>query len=160
LSATTVEVLDGPQVIARHERAAGKYAEVLTLDHYLEVLKYKPGALPGATALAQAKAAGAFTAAHQRYWDAARHKHGDAAGTRALIEVLLAHRTLPATALTAAMTTAISSGALDPQAVLIDARRASGGQVAPVIPIGALARYDRPIPALTAYDQLLTRSTR
>jgi transposase len=160
LSATAVEVLDGPQVVARHERAAGKYAEILTLDHYLEVLKYKPGALPGATALAQAKAAGAFTQVHQRYWDTARRAHGDAAGTRALIEVLLAHRTLPAAALTAAMSTAVSSGVLDPQAVLIDARRQEGGQVAPVIPIGALARYDRPAPALTAYDQLLTRSTR
>ena len=98
LSATSVEVLDGPRVVARHERAAGKYVEVLVLDHYLEVLRRKPGALPGATALAQAKAAGAFTAAHQRYWDAARRQHGDAAGTRALIEVLLAHRTLPAAA--------------------------------------------------------------
>ncbi len=61
LSAMSVQVLDGPHVVAAHERAAGKYAEVLTLDHYLDVLKYKPGALPGATALAQARAAGAFT---------------------------------------------------------------------------------------------------
>ena len=44
LSATTVEVLDGPQVVARHERVAGRYAEVLVLDHYLEVLRRKPGA--------------------------------------------------------------------------------------------------------------------
>jgi DNA replication protein DnaC len=95
LSATAVEVLDGPQVVARHERAAGKYAEILALDHYLEVLKYKPGALPGATALAQARASGAFTPVHQCYWDAARRADGDAAGTRALIEMLLAHRTLP-----------------------------------------------------------------
>ena len=51
LSAMKVEVLDGPRVVARHERPAGQYAEVLTLDHYLEVLKYKPGAMPGATAL-------------------------------------------------------------------------------------------------------------
>jgi transposase len=160
LSATTVEVLDGPQVVARHERAAGKYGEALTLDHYLEVLRYKPGALPGATALAQARAARVFTGTHQRYWDAARRKHGDAAGTRALIEVLLAHRTLPSGALQAAMATAISCGILDPQVVLIDARREAGGQAAPVIPIGALARYDRPAPTLTAYDQLLSRSTR
>ena len=93
--------------MAAHERAAGKYAEVLTLDHYLEVLKYKPGALPGATALAQARAAGAFTASHQRYWDAARRARGDAAGTRALTEVLLGHRTLPAAALTEAMDRAV-----------------------------------------------------
>jgi transposase len=160
LSAMTVEALDGPQVVARHERAAGKHAEVLALDHYLDVLKYKPGALPGATALAQARAAGAFTSSHQRYWDAARRARGDAAGTRALTEVLLGHRTLPADALTGAMDKAVSSGALDPQAVLIDARRLAGGPVAAVIPIGALARYDRPAPALDGYDQLLTRTTR
>jgi transposase len=160
LSAMTVEALDGPRVIARHERAAGKYAEVLVLDHYLEVLKYKPGAMPGATALAQARAAGAFTASHQRYWDAARRARGDAAGTRTLIEVLLGHRTLPAAALTEAMDRAVSSGALDPQAVLIDARRLAGGPVAPVIPIGALARYDRPAPALNGYDALLTGRVR
>jgi hypothetical protein len=70
--------------------------------------------------------------------------HGDAAGTRALIEVPPAHRTLPAAAVEAAMTRAIASGVLDAQAVLIDARRQAGGQVAPVIPLGALARYDRP----------------
>jgi len=158
LSASSVEVLDGPRVVARHERVAGKYAEILVLDHYLEVLRRKPGALPGATALAHARRAGTFTAAHQGYWDAARRKHGDAAGTRALIEVLLAHRTLPAAALTAAMAAAVSSGALDPQVIVIEARRRASGQAAPVIEIGALARYDRPAPALDAYDQLLTGS--
>ena len=44
--------------------------------------------------------------------------------------------------------------------MLIDARRLASGHVAPVIPIGALARYDRPAPLLTSYDQLLTRGTR
>lgn len=159
LSATTIEVLDGPRVVARHERAVGKYVEVLTLDHYLEVLKIKPGALPGATALAQAKACGAFTQMHQRYWDAARRERGDAAGTRALIEVLLAHRSLPAAALHAAMSNAIEARLLDPQVVLIDARRVVGGQQgveASVTPIGALARYDRPAPSLAGYDELLT----
>jgi len=158
LSATTVEILDGPRVVAHHERAAGKYVEVLTLDHYLEVLMFKPGALPGATALAQAKACGAFTLTHQRYWDAARRERGDAAGTRTLIEVLLAHRTLPAAALLRAMDRAIDAGTLEPQLVLIEARRDASGQVAPVIPIGALARYDRPAPSLAGYDDLLTGS--
>ena len=160
LSAMAVQVMDGPQVVAAHERAAGKYCEVLVLDHYLEVLRYKPGALPGATALAQARAAGAFTASHQRYWDAARRARGDANGTRALTEVLLGHRTLPASALTEAMDKAVTSGALDPQAVLIDARRLGGSPAAAVIPIGALARYDRPAPVLAGYDQLLSRGTR
>lgn len=157
LAARTVEIYDGPKLIGRHERAVGRYVEVLTLDHYLEVLKTKPGGMPGATALAQAKARGAFTASHQGYWDAARRARGDAAGTRALIEILLAHRTMPAASLTAAMDRAVASGCLDPQVVLIDARRDST-QVAPVVPIGALARYDRAAPSLGDYDDLLTGS--
>jgi hypothetical protein len=161
LSATTVEVFDGATVVARHERAAGRYVEVLALDHYLEVLKAKPGALPGATALAQATASGAFTATHQRYWDAARRIRGDAAGTRALIELLLAHRTLPTAALDAAMHTAADTGLVDPQIVLIDARRRSGAGQHPagaVIPLGGLGSAERPPPTLAAYDQLLTGS--
>ena len=156
LSARTVEVFDGPKRVAVHERAFGRYLEVLTLDHYLEVLKTKPGGLPGATALAQAKASGTFTHTHQRYWDAVRKARGDAAGTRALVEVLLAHRTLPAAVLVSAMDRAIDSGALDPQVVLIDARRAQAAHLAPVIPIATLTKYDRPAPTLTDYDELLT----
>jgi transposase len=160
LSATTVEILDAGRLIAHHERAAGRYVETLILDHYLEVLAHKPGALPGATALAQAKASGAFTITHQRYWDTARRQRGDAAGTRALIELLLAHRNLPSQALMAAMDTATTTGLIDPTVVLIDARRHAGGAQPPggVVPIGGWARYDRPAPTLAAYDQLLTGS--
>ncbi|MBS1690638.1 MAG: IS21 family transposase [Actinobacteria bacterium] len=157
LAARTVEIYDGPRLVARHERAAGRYVEVLCLDHYLEVLAKKPGALPGATALAQAKTRGVFTTSHQSYWDATRTARGDAQGTRALITVLLAHRSLPAAALITAMDRAVASGCLDPEAVIIDARRDITPQ-APIAATGALARYDRPAPSLTDYDDLLTGS--
>ncbi|WP_240761091.1 IS21 family transposase [Mycolicibacterium sp. CR10] len=157
LAARTVEIYDGPRLVARHERAVGRYVEVLCLDHYLEVLKTKPGGLPGATALAQAKARGVFTASHQAYWDAARAARGDAKGTRALIAILLAHRTIPAAALIAAIDRAVAASCLDPETVLIDARRHSS-TLAPVVSIDGLARYDRPPPSLADYDDLLTGS--
>lgn len=157
LAARTVEIHDGATLVARHQRAVGRYAEVLCLDHYLEVLKTKPGALPGATALAQAKTSGVFTASHQGYWDATRRARGDSKGTRALIAILLAHRSMPAPALIAAMDRAVTSGCLDPETVLIDARRDTS-PLTPVAEIGALARYDRPPPTLADYDDLLTGS--
>jgi transposase len=156
LGATTVEALDGATVIARHERAAAKYVDVLDLDHYLDILVKKPGALPGATALAQARGSGVFTATHQRYWDALRKALGDRDGTKALIEVLLAHRSLPADALIKAMDNAVATMVLTPASVVIDARRSLEPDLAPVIPIGALARFDRPAPTLFDYDSLLT----
>jgi hypothetical protein len=65
LSASTVFVYDRTSVVARHQRAVGKGAKVLDLDHYLEILLRKPGALPGATALVQARASKTFTAEHE-----------------------------------------------------------------------------------------------
>lgn len=158
LGADTVEVIDRATVVARHERATVKGAEVLVLDHYLEVLRHKPGALPGATALARARAAGVFTAVHDRFWSEARRRLGDAAGTRALIDVLLAHRTLPPVAVTAGIDAALQVGSVDAEVVIVHARRAAEPTVAPVIPIGVterLERYDRPKPTLEGYDDLL-----
>ena len=56
---------------------------MLVLDHYLEVLLRKPGAMLGSTALAQARQAGVFTMAHEAFWAATVRAHGEAAGTRA-----------------------------------------------------------------------------
>ncbi len=91
-------------------------------------------------------------ASHQSYWDAARRARGDRVGTRALIEILLAHRSMPATALTIAMDRAVSSGCLDPELVLIDARRhlthRPGHRSAlPALPTRPENRQRRPGPA-------------
>jgi hypothetical protein len=58
----------------------------------LEVLAGKPGARPGSVPLAQARRDGVFTSVHDAFWAAARVRHGDSAGTRVLIEVLLHRR--------------------------------------------------------------------
>lgn len=72
---------DKHRIVARHPRVVDRCAHCLELDHYLEVPAHKPGALPGSTALAQARAAGTFTAAHEAFWAAARKTEGDTAGT-------------------------------------------------------------------------------
>ncbi|WP_432173963.1 hypothetical protein [Streptomyces sp. Tue6028] len=41
----------------------------LERDHYLESLLRKPGALPGATAMDLARAAGKFTPVHDAWWE-------------------------------------------------------------------------------------------
>ena len=64
----------------------------MDLDRYLDALLRKPGALPGSTALEQARTAGKFAPVNDPWWEVVCKSHGDAAGTRALIEVLLLHR--------------------------------------------------------------------
>ncbi len=148
-------------VVATHVRSLHKNTQDLVLDHYLEVLARRPGALPAATALVTARAAGLFTPAHDAFWAAARAQHGDSAGTRVLIEVLLLHRSLPREAVLAGMTAAVGMHRPDPELVAIEARRhlepmASPAPVSDGEVVIVLAEYERPTPTLHSYDQLLT----
>jgi transposase len=123
LSASQLQVFDGAARVATHPRVLSRGHAVLELDHYLEILLGKPGALPGSTALAQARTAGTFTATHEAFWAAARNRHGDAAGTRALIEVLLLHRRLPRDAVLAGIRAALAAGSVSADVVAIEARK-------------------------------------
>lgn len=155
LGAEHVEAREGGRVVVRHERAVGKGTEQLCLDHYLEVLDRKPGALAGATALGAARASGSFTDVHERFWTAARRKLGDPAGTRALIEVLLAHRHVDHQVLLEGMERALAAGSVDPAVVLVEARWSGEGGRSVPLPIGSLHLFDRPMPVLSPYDELL-----
>ena len=158
LGADTVAAFNGAEVVAEHVRLSGRHGESLVLDHYLETLAFKPGAFAGATALIAARRCGAFTIEHDRYLRAARKHLGDQHGTRAMIEVLLAHRHLPTDAICAGIAAALSVGSTDPQVVIVEARRRTQTNGDVVVPIGALARFDRPAPAIDHYDQLLKRT--
>jgi transposase len=181
LGASQLVVYDGRVQVARHERLATKGEVRLELDHYLEALLRKPGALPGATALEQARAAGKFTPVHDAWWAAVRRAHGDAHGTRTLIEVLLLHRTMAHEHVVAGIAAALGVGALTADAVAVEARKAAqadddqdvpGGQARPpshtdktaVLPqvasitqrrLATLPQDRRPLPSVAAYDQLL-----
>jgi hypothetical protein len=176
LSASGLVVFDGRTQIARHDRAIAKGAQVLVLDHYLEVLARKPGALPGATALAQARASGVFTAAHEAFWAAARKAHGDSGGTKALVEVLLIHRHLAHVDVTAGIAAALSVGSANADVVAVEARKhaerrgaeTAAGEPSPgrerVLSLTArrlaeLPADERPVPSVDQYDQLLARES-
>lgn len=184
LRANEVVVLDGRTPIAVHPRIAARGGACVQLDHYLEVLKIKPGALPGSSALAAARATGTFTPAHEAFWAAARRVSGDAAGTRELIDVLLLHRSMTATDVIAGIAAALQVGAVSADVVALEARRHSGSGWAesdrhlaahsvspvhrvvsltqrrltdPVAVITGLPTDHRPPPNVGAYDELLAR---
>jgi hypothetical protein len=187
LRASEVVVFDGRTVAARHQRVAARSGQSVQLDHYLEVLKTKPGALPGSTALARAREAGAFTSAHEAFWAASRRVNGDANGTRELIDVLLLHRSMDAGDVHAGITAALVVGAVSADVVAVEARRhaatsSRGGAssdrhpcahveekvqrvvsltqrrlMEPAAVIAGLPPDSRPLPSVSAYDELLAK---
>ncbi|MFD1275701.1 hypothetical protein ACFQ51_41120 [Streptomyces kaempferi] len=73
----------------------------------------------------QARAAGKFTPVHDAWWEATSLAHGDAVGTRAVIEVLLLHRHMSHDHVVAGIAAALQAGALTSDAVALEARRAA-----------------------------------
>lgn len=181
LRASELVVFDGRTIVARHERVIERYGQAVLLDHYLEVLQHKPGALGGSTALARARASGAFTGLHEAFWAESRKVNGDAAGTRELIDVLLLHRTLPTQAVLAGIRAALTVGAVATDVVAVEARLAAAvledGDIHvvevealpkvvsltqrrltdPAAVIAGLPPDTRPVPSVAGYDALLRR---
>jgi hypothetical protein len=175
LHASELAVFDGKTEVARHERLIARGKPRLVLDHYLEILIRKPGALPGSTALEQARQAGKFTPVHDAWWAAVRRAHGDAEGTRALIEVLLLHRGMAHEHVVAGIAAALRVGALTSDVVAIEARKAAhtDPQPADQVPAGPVGRPvelppvtsltqrrladlppdTRPLPSVAAYER-------
>jgi transposase len=177
LRANHLIIFDGRHEVARHPRLSQRYSYRDELDHYLEILLAKPGALAGSSALAIARAEGTFTAIHQTFWDAAMTAHGRAEGTRALIQVLLLHRHRPAVAVLAGIAAVLAAGSTSPELVGMETRKAAGGLGSPdsadlddldlpeprtgdTAGSGPPQQRPRPAPSVAEYDQLLTRHSR
>ena len=157
LAAATVEVWHDGTRVAQHERSYGRYQEILDLEHYLDVLERKPGALAGSKPLEQWRRLGRWPESYDRFWQAQIERHGRQAGTKAMIELLQLGRAHGAAALRRAIETALTLGCTDAGAVrhLVTAR-ALDRTPAEAIDVGALARFERPLPTVGEYDQLLS----
>ena len=160
--AATVELWHRGRCVARHPRSYGRRQEVLDLEHYLDVLAHKPGALAGSKPLDQWRRAGRWPAGYDRLWAELVERQGKQAGTRAMVEVLQLGRAHGEAALREAVAAALALGCHDPAAVrqLLTTRALAQQHQRPEVldaaAVGALARYDRPLPEVRGYDQLLT----
>ncbi|MFD4562176.1 IS21 family transposase [Streptomyces sp. NPDC058469] len=180
LTCDDLTVYDGRREIARHRRLTGRGAEHLVLDHYLEALLTKPGALERSEALHQARAGGTFTAVHEAFWAASKKVLGDTEGTKALVKVLLLHRHQQHADVVTGIRAALAAGTFNEDVIALEARKAAqaAGRAptvtactlapepldldpAPVTPLTshrlarALPSDQRPLPRLERWDELL-----
>ncbi|MFJ8637486.1 IS21 family transposase [Streptomyces sp. NPDC093568] len=125
LTGDMLVVFAGRREIARHARLAGRGLEHLVLDHYLEVLLRKPGALDRSEALHQARAEGTFTAEHEAFWAMAQRQLGEIEGTKSLVRVLLLHRHQQHADVLAGLRAAVGLGTCSDDVVALEARKAA-----------------------------------
>jgi transposase len=145
---------DGKQV-AVHERLSGKHQISAQLDHYLDLLTRKPGALARSLALRQERDRGDWPACFDELWTAIQDRCGRQEAARQMVSVLLLCRQHDASVVELAVKGALAAGAHDGRAVKLLVDR-SERPVPPALEIDArLAGIGQPPPDdLGDYDQL------
>lgn len=157
LHAARVEVVYAGQVVAEHGRLQGRFGERLELDHYLELLQAKPGALPRARALHQARERGGWPRVYDRLWEALKQRFGESNGNRQLLAVVGLHRDYPAAAIEAGVTQALELGCIEAGAIAVLVRNHHCPQepVPALEEVGRLGGYGQARAVdLQAYDAL------
>lgn len=145
--------------MARHERSFGRYEQVLDLEHYLDVLEKKPGALAGSSPLRQWRERGRWPASFDRLWQSLQERHGKHSGTREMIELLTLGKRHGWERLQQAVEKALALSCTDAAAVrhLLTATEL-GRPRTELVELNGLERYERPLPHMNEYDQLLSRA--
>ncbi len=157
IGATEIRVWHRDRQVARHERLHGKHGTRATLDHYLELLARKPGALARSLPLAQERDRGNWPATFDELWAALRARWGESEADRQMVDVLMLCREHGPATVELAVRGVLAAGAIDGRAVAVLARRTS--PTAPATRLegleARLAAHDRPEPDLAGYDQLI-----
>ena len=154
-----IEIWHEGQVVTTHDRSWSRRQQILDLEHYLDVLERKPGALAGSTPLQQWRAAGRWTLDHDRFLQELQRRQGMQTGSRLMIELLQLGRQHGYQRLRLAIEHALAAGAVDVAAVryLLLAPELEQPLPPTLLPsdVKRLDYYSRPLPELNAYDQLL-----
>ena len=151
-----VEVWQERKLVARHERSFARYEQVLALEHYLDVLLRKPGALAGSLPLQQCREHGHWPESFDQLWQSLQRREGKQAGTRSMIELLQQGSQHGWEKLKQAVQQALDIGCTDAAAVrhlLVFGELAHAAVER--LAVGGLERYERPLPVMSNYDLLL-----
>jgi transposase len=169
-----VSVWHSGSEVANHERHYGQGQQILELTHYLDVLRHilvmlhrKPGAFAGSRPLSQWREQGRWPGCFDTLLANLKTRHGDASGTRTMVDLLQMGTVHGQSALITAvehhryvMEQALKMGSSDAavvQALLHTSHTPDriSPEPLPASLLGSLSQYERPLPDVTSYDQLL-----
>ena len=155
VGAREIDVLADGRSVATHPRLRGSQLRSAQLDHYLELLKDKPGALEHSLALRQERERGGWPDCFDELWTLLKERVGASEAARQIVDVLMLCRDHEAATVELAVRGALAAGAIDGRAValLLD-RKTRPPAVAIELP-DRLAAHERPAPTLDEYDELI-----
>jgi transposase len=156
VGAREITISHDGRLVARHERLHERFAVSASLDHYLELLQRKPGALEGSQALRQERERGAWPACFDALWAALGERYGASEAARQMIDVLMLVRDHGADRVELAVRGALTAGAHDGRAVAVLARQVARHRSPALEDLPERLRLAQgPGASLHDYDQLI-----
>ena len=159
---TQIQIERDGQCVATHPRHYGHSQQILDLEHYLDVLEKKPGAMVGSTPLEQWRQAGRWPECMDHMLAQLEQRHGKSKGTREMIELVRAGLSDGWQRLVAAVEEAMRLGVNDSAAVIHILRMPDAEQRKnyALVLSEELAQFERPQPVMDDYDLLLATPMR
>jgi transposase len=153
----TVEITHNNKCVANHPRCYGRGHEILDLEHYLDVLEHKPGAMAGSKPLEPWRKAGRWPECLDRIWRRLEERHGRAMGTRQMIGLVRVGLSHGWEKLIGAVEEALRLGVSDEAAVIhiLHMPDAEQRRRYAIALAEELREFERPMPVMSEYDLLL-----
>ena len=153
-----ITVMKQGKVIAEHLRSYGQHRIVAELAHYLPLLRYRPGALPGSIALYQSRKNGKWPNVFEQYWQALIDKYGQHDANKQLVDLLWWARDYTGSTIEKLLINAMQLGCYQLESIqALMRQQTTSSKSAPLDAalLGALICYDRPESNVSNYDLLL-----
>jgi transposase len=152
-----VTIVYNNQRVARHQRCYGRGHEILELEHYLDVLEHKPGAMAGSKPLEQWRKAGRWPVCLDQIWSRLEQRHGRGKGTKQMIGLVRAGLAHGWPKLIAAVEEALRLEVSDEAAVIhiLQMPDAEQRRQHAIALAEELRAFERPMPEMNEYDLLL-----
>lgn len=153
-----VEIVYDNKRVARHPRCYGRGHEILDLEHYLDVLEHKPGAMAGSKPLEQWRQAGRWPECLDQIWRRLEQRHGRGKGTKQMIGLVRAGLSHGWEKLIAAVEEALRLEVSDEAAVIhiLHMPDAEQRRQYAITLAEELRAFERPMPEMNEYDLLLS----
>ena len=144
--------------VAQHQRCYGRGHEILDLEHYLDVLEHKPGAMAGSKPLEQWRKAGRWPECLDQMWRRLEQRHGRGKGTKQMICLVRAGLSHGWPKLITAVQESLRLEVSDEAAVIhiLNMPDAEQRRQYAIALAEELRAFERPMPDMNDYDLLLS----
>lgn len=153
-----LEIYAKGRCIATHSRLYGKHQITTVLDHYLDLLKLKPGAFDNALPVHQAKSRGQWPLQYDALHLNLNDRYGATEGTQVMLDVLLLHRKYNHEDVIKAVSLAVELKVMSSEGVEFLITEKQGSESSAIILPKVLIHPEHPATDTKAYDVLLTNT--